>query len=349
MKGLRRLKGERKGDMSKIKYIIKKMLIIFSIIIFLGIIILNLIYVANTASLEKISIEYVTITRILISIIIAAGIIIISYYLNKIKCKKVVKNIIIVILIFSYIIAQIKWSNTTIGKPSGDQRVIYDMAKNYIDGNKESLYQSEYLSKCPQQRSLLVMYIIIMKIVNSTDYVWLYLTNILANVLSIYALYLILKRLSKDYSVNKVLFAILSLTFIPLILLCNFIYGDLIGLTLILFAVYFIMQYTQKDKTIFILISAVLASGSLMFRMQNIIFVMAILIYLFLNFKRDFIVKEIVFIIVFCLIVFIPYKLVGDYLTNKLELDKEVAIPNSAYLICRCMMGKKAQDGIAAQ
>ena len=269
--------------MEKVQSILKKILIVISIIAILGIIILNLVFISNTDNLEHVSIEYVKLSQLFASVLIAILIMAISHYLNKIKLNKVTKITIIIILILIYILVQIRWSNTTIGQPSGDQRIIYNMAKDYISGNNESLYQSEYLSKCPQQRSLLAMYILIMKIVNSTDYVWLYLINILSNVLSVCALYLILLKLSEKYTVNKVLFGILTLTFIPMILLCNFIYGDLIGLALILFSVYFIMEYVKKDKKLFAVISAVLAAVALMFRMQYIIFVIAILIYLILN------------------------------------------------------------------
>ena len=166
---------------------------------FIAVLILNFIYNANTDKLSAVEIEYVKITNLLISISIAIAIYIISQYVNKIKMNKVAKIIVIVILILAYVIVQIRWSNTTIGRPSGDQQIIYNMAKSYVEGNNENLYKSEYLAKYPGQRSLVTMYILIMKLVNSTDYVWLYLANILANVLSIFALYLILKKLSEKY------------------------------------------------------------------------------------------------------------------------------------------------------
>lgn len=327
--------------MEKVQSILKKILIVISIIAILGIIILNLVFVSNTDNLEHVSIEYVKLSQLFASVLIAILIMAISHYLNKIKLNKVTKITIIIILILIYILVQIRWSNTTIGQPSGDQRIIYNMAKDYISGNNESLYQSEYLSKCPQQRSLLAMYILIMKIVNSTDYVWLYLINILSNVLSVCALYLILLKLSEKYTVNKVLFGILTLTFIPMILLCNFIYGDLIGLALILFSVYFIMEYVKKDKKLFAVISAVLAAVALMFRMQYIIFVIAILIYLILNLKKKYIFKEILLMIIYMMIILIPYKLVGDYVSNKLDLNKEASIPTSAYLYMAIYDGER--------
>lgn len=200
--------------------IIKNIILVFATITFIAVLILNFIYNANTDKLSAVEIEYVKIINLIISIFIAITILIASHYLNKIKFSKIAKTAIIVTLIFIYVIVQIRWSNTTIGRPSGDQQIIYNMAKSYIEGNNENLYKSEYLAKNPQQRSLLVMYILIMKVVNSTDYVWLYLANILANVLSIFALYLILRKLSWENIVdNKALFAILTLTFIPMILL----------------------------------------------------------------------------------------------------------------------------------
>lgn len=311
----------------KTSTIIKNIILVFATITFIAVLILNFIYNANTDKLSAVEIEYVKITNLLISISIAIAIYIISQYVNKIKMNKVAKIIVIVILILAYVIVQIRWSNTTIGRPSGDQQIIYNMAKSYVEGNNENLYKSEYLAKYPGQRSLVTMYILIMKLVNSTDYVWLYLANILANVLSIFALYLILKKLSEKYATNKVLFTILTLTFIPMILLCNFIYGDIIGLALILFSVYFIMEYTKKNNKIFGIISAILASIAMMFRMNYIIFVIAMIIYLVLNFKKENIFRQIMYIIIFIAIILIPYKLVGAYVTERLNLDKEAPYP----------------------
>lgn len=316
----------------KTSTIIKNIILVFATITFIAVLILNFIYNANTDKLSAVEIEYVKITNLLISISIAIAIYIISQYVNKIKMNKVAKIIVIVILILAYVIVQIRWSNTTSGRPSGDQQIIYNMAKSYVEGNNENLYKSEYLAKYPGQRSLVTMYILIMKLVNSTDYVWLYLANILANVLSIFALYLILKKLSEKYATNKVLFTILTLTFIPMILLCNFIYGDIIGLALILFSVYFIMEYTKKNNKIFGIISAILASIAMMFRMNYIIFVIAMIIYLVLNFKKENIFRQIMYIIIFIAIILIPYKLVGAYVTERLNLDKEATIPTSSFL-----------------
>lgn len=319
----------------------KNIILVFATITFIAVLILNFIYNANTDKLSAVEIEYVKITNLLISISIAIAIYIISQYVNKIKMNKVAKIIVIVILILAYVIVQIRWSNTTIGRPSGDQQIIYNMAKSYIEGNNEKLYKSEYLAKCPQQQSLLVIYILIMKVINSTDYVWLYLANILANVFSIFALYLILKKLSEKYSVNKALFFILTLTFIPMILLCNFIYGDIIGLTFVLFSVYFIMEYTKKNKKIFGIISAILASIAMMFRMNYIIFVIAMVIYLVLNLKKENIFKQIMSIVIFIAIILIPYKLVGAYVTEKLDLDKQATIPTSSYLYMALYDGER--------
>lgn len=325
----------------KASTIIKNIILVFATITFIAVLILNFIYNANTDKLSAVEIEYVKIINLIISIFIAITILIASHYLNKIKFSKIAKTAIIVTLIFIYVIVQIRWSNTTIGRPSGDQQIIYNMAKSYIEGNNENLYKSEYLAKNPQQRSLLVMYILIMKVVNSTDYVWLYLANILANVLSIFALYLILKKLSEKYSVNKALFAILTLTFIPMILLCNFIYGDIIGLAFILFSVYFIIEYAKKNKKIFGIISAILASIAMMFRMNYIIFVIAMVIYIILNFKKENIFKQIIHIIIFIAIILIPYKLVGAYVAEKLDLDKQATIPTSSYLYMSLYDGER--------
>ena len=64
----------------------------------------------------------------------------------------------------------------------------------------------------------------------------------------VFALYKICTQLSKKYETNKVLLLTLILTFISLPMLATFIYGDIPSLALCLFAVYFMMRYTETKE-----------------------------------------------------------------------------------------------------
>ena len=75
--------------------------------------------------------------------------------------------------------------------------------------------------------------------------------------------------------------------------------------------------------------------------MNYIIFVIAMVIYIILNFKKENIFKQIIHIIIFIAIILIPYKLVGAYVAEKLDLDKQATIPTSSYLYMSLYDGER--------
>lgn len=141
-----------------------------------------------------------------------------------------------------------------------------------------------------------------------------------------------MKEFLKEYSFNKYLYFLVNFTFIPLILLSSFVYGDYIGLMLAILGTYMIMKYVDKKQIVYLLISSILLSISYIVKSNYLIFILAIIIYLILDFLRKKDWQKILLILVFILISILPNTILKNVISNKLELNKHRSIPTTAYI-----------------
>ena len=176
----------------------------------------------------------------------------------------------------------------------------------------------------------------IYKIFRTTNYRLIQYINVIANIMTIIFMYLILKKIEKKYKVSKIAYFVMTLTFIPLILLTTYVYGDYLGLAFSIIGLYFIIDYKQKRNIVKLLLSAIFMSLSYFTKMNYIIVILAIIIYLGLYLiqekEKKNIVKCLIDIIVFMIIAIVPFNLVKSYCSNKYQYDKDQAIPTSVWV-----------------
>ena len=120
--------------------------------------------------------------------------------------------------------------------PIADSMSVYEAAKQLSKG--EDIFNPYYFEFNPQNLTLAYMFSIIFKLLHSSNLIILKYLNIIANCFIMIGLILIAKELKKDYKINMPLFIILAFTYIPIILLVNFVYGDLIGFAFTIFSIY---------------------------------------------------------------------------------------------------------------
>lgn len=332
---------EKERTMIKLKDFIKNGIIYIGFVSISLIIVLNLIFstrIYNGMS-ENILMNKNSFIFILSFIIIIIGIYYIISKVEKIQLKYKTKRIIFISLIIVYAISQILWINIRNANPNYDQYYVYETAIKLKDAD-ESLIGNEYLQMYPQQISTASFYAIFLKLFNTTNVKILQYLNVIANVFTIIGLYFIAKYISNgNNKFSKVSFAIIAFTFTALPLLSIFIYGDLISLPFSVFAVYFAMKYGKENKNKYIIFSALCMSMAYFLRMNNLIFIIAIFIYLFLGLlailpyksKKKCIVK-IIFIITFILISILPTTLFKNFMQDKLQLDKTKSYPTVGFL-----------------
>ncbi len=326
----------------KLQNVLKHIIILIALIILISVLTANILFTANISNDEGevVTLSINNIWSLLLSIVIGLAIYLLGYLINKID-KKYIRVILFISVLIAYLVVQIVWINYRNIYPVADQKYVYEYAQDLYKGNDESLINSQYLELYPQQLTLVSLFNIFFKIFKTCNVKIIQYINAVANTLSIIAIYLITTKLDKEQTINAVIPLMLFCSFLTVPLLSTFVYGDEIGLTFALFSTYFVMEYNLKHKKTYLFISAILMSISCMFRMNNLIFVIAILIYLVLNIlNKRYKIKEnikelvvkILLILLFIAIVIFPTTLIKNIMQNKYQLNKNNSFPIIGFL-----------------
>ncbi len=141
------------------------------------------------------------------------------------------------IIIFSiYAIVNIIWVVAVRSPIVGDQIHACNLAQTFYNNNLEEFLPnmtyagiplSQYMQSYHQQISLAFVFSLFFRIIHFDGIGLLRVLNIIGNVAIVFALYKIVQHLSIKYKANKARLFFLILTFIPLIMLSTFIYGDI--------------------------------------------------------------------------------------------------------------------------
>ena len=342
--------------MKKIKNIVIFIAFCLAIIVFL----LNVIYIADVYHgwEEKVTISYFGILNLIVTLVILTVIVLLTCFLDKkmkqgkIKISKKQKIIILCILFIIYVIIEVIWICYRNSAPIADSMSVYEAAMQLFRG--EDIFNPYYFEYNPQNLTLAYIFAGVFKLLHSSNVVILKIVNAIANCFTILGLYFITKQLKKDYKINMPLFILLAFTYIPIILLVNFTYGDLIGLAFVIFGIYFAMQYVNKRKVKYIAISSILMMIAVILRMNNLIFVIAITIYLLLNllekkrtesenlsFKKQLILK-LVCILAFIIISVCPSNILKNMLGNLYHLDLNKEFLATRYIDMGMQEGMRA-------
>ncbi len=328
-----------------------KILIAFLTLIFTLIIIyINLRYYTTirSAMSENIIFEnsslFNSISFIFITVMFGIFLYIINKMSSKIKINKKVKKLILILAILIYGILQVVWINIRDANPNYDQFYVFDNAVKMSKGEEE-LIDKEYLEMYPQQISLVSFYSVILKLFNTENVKVLQYLNVLANIFTVLGLYSIAKVIqNKENKLNLIAIFAVTLTFSALMFLSTFIYGDIISLPFAIYSIYFVIKYIKENRCRYLLVSAILMCISYFLRMNMLIFFIAILIYLLLEFTKfiNNLVKDksltkklkiknislkVALIVVFCIISILPTNLFKIFMQEQLNLNKNNSFP----------------------
>ncbi len=298
----------------------------------------NIIYINNIDKTEYSSIQVYPIIYLIASIIIGIGIAFFSYWIEKIKVSPKIKIASVIILLLLYALVQFLWIKNSIALPTADSEQVLIIAKGFLGKGELIPYCYMYLQYYPQQLTLTAVITFIFKILNSVEFNILQYINLISNIFIVLGLYAIVKNYSKKIQINKVLFWLITLTFIPIILLVTFVYGDLLGLAFSIWATYFAIKYTQTRKKRYILLSGILQLIACLVRMNYFIFAIAIVLYWLIDLLelKEKNIKQIVtfigLIIVFIAIIFFPNSLIKNIYKQKYNLNTQRAFSTTPYI-----------------
>ena len=344
----------------------KKIIYIFGIVFLVSIIILNILFTTNLNNKEQITVHWNKITYIIGAILLAILLFFITKkindYLNGEKTvnSKKKRKILLIIACVIYLLLNILWVSIIRTKVRSDQLYICNLAQVFYKGDTQDVLSTttysglslaQYAQCHPQQVTLAFIFSLCFRIFHTDCYtIVLRLLNIVCNCLIVFALYKINQQISKQYQTNQVLLFTLILTFFPLVMLSNFIYGDIPSLALCLFTVYFMMKYTETEKWKYAIIASIFMMIAYMMRMNNMIFIIATVMYLLLTMWKEIKKKQwkenvfrFTLIIVFVIISIVPAKIVNSYWINKLGLEKNKTYPMTSYMLMAMEEGKRGE------
>lgn len=313
---------------------------IISFVLCVIVFVLNIIYVSRIQDVisENVNITSYGIFNLILTLLIVIGILSMCNKIYKVKLSRNIKIAIVILLLVIYIIIQFYWVNIRQATPAGDQKETYDLAVKMYENKVEETKNLQYFELYPQQLTLATAYLVIFKIFNSTNVIILQYCNIISNVMTIIALLLLTNTLSKQYKVNKVITLILSIGFITLPLLSTFVYGDLMSIPMCFFSMYFIIKYSQENKKVYSIISSIFMAIAYILRMNNLIYIIAIIFYIILNLLKieeknlKLIISKIIILLLFILISICPAQFIKSFWQGKLELDKTKQYPTSGFI-----------------
>ena len=334
----------------KINKGIKILIAVLTLIFTLIIIYINLRYyiTIRNAMSENIIFEnsslFNSISFIFITVLFGIFLYIINKMSSKIKINKKVKKLILILAILIYGILQVVWINIRDANPNYDQFYVFDNAVKMSKGEEE-LLDKEYLEMYPQQISLVSFYSVILKLFNTENVKVLQYLNVLANIFTVLGLYSIAKIIqNKENKLNLIAIFAVTLTFSAIMFLSTFIYGDIISLPFAIYSIYFVIKYIKENRCRYLLASAILMCISYFLRMNMLIFFIAILIYLLLEFTKfiNNLVKDksltkrlkiknislkVALIVVFCIISILPTNLFKIFMQEQLNLNENNSFP----------------------
>lgn len=324
-------------------YKLRNIVIYIGIAIALIIATLNIVFQSTIVDniSEHVDVIWQGLLYLLIEILIVLGIIYFCKITQKFNIKnKKTKLIIVEIVLFIYFITQVAFINYRDAYPKYDQLSVYESAVSMYNNDKDALIHSNYLEKYPQQLTLALAECGMFKLFGTTNVKVIQYINAISNCFTVVAIILIAKLITKKKENNLTLVAFSILTYLPLALLSTFVYGDEISIAFSLFSVYFIMKYKINKKVKYALISAILMALSYILRMNNLIFIIAISMYLVFDIlkeihqkleKKQILIKTGI-LLMFIVISLMPAKIIISKLQSEYELDPKGSIPVSNFL-----------------
>ena len=343
-----------------------KKIIYFCGILFLTIVvILNLLFTAHLNAGEHITIEFNSFLYVIGLILIGLFIFLITKLIDKHlfndtnkKPKKEVRILLLVTALVFYLLFSSLWVIFVVPPVIADQIHACNLAQTFYRGNVEEFLPnltyagiplSDYIQAYHQQISLAFVFSLLFRILHCDQFFILRIFNIICNVLTVFALYKIVKQLSKKYKVNIVLLFTLILTFISLPMLATFIYGDIPSLAFCLWSVYFMMKYTETKEIKYPIFASLLAMFAYMMRMNSLIFIIATVIYLLLNLFKEIKTTtwkknllNVAIIGMYIAISILPSSLVKNYYLDKYNMDKSKTYPTVSYFLMAMEEGPRA-------
>ena len=314
---------------------IKRCIQIFAIVVVLILLTLGISAIVKTAYFNNTYNEYnekiyYKNDNIAINIFLTLISIIVIYALYKIFFKIKNKYLLFAVILI-YAVLSVIWVIVSKTPLRADQKVIQDIATQFIDGNLGTLDPGQYLCYHPLQLGIIYFLEIIYRIFSSTNPIIFKMLNIIFSTIAMIYIYKISYIIFKNDKVQKILLILLCGNFI-MIFFNVYVYGNIIGFMLGLIAIYYTLKYTENKKVRYLAISTISIVTAIALKSNYQIYLIGIIIILLLETFKKFDYKSI--IAIFAMIILMTVVNKGIIKFTEFRYGKEIneGIPMISYI-----------------
>ena len=207
---------------------------------------------------------------------------------NKIEAlnsSKLVK----ILIVYTYVFTTC-WIIIANVHEGSDQGQVFKASLQMLEGNFESLNIDGYMGMYPFQLGLALLYQPFFLVFgNTTAFVWQLINAFLICFIQFFLYKIICMMTDNKFSIN--LFLLMEFLDLPLLWFVSFVYGTIVGHSLALAALYFLLKACRSDNkaVLNIIIASALITLGALFRNNNLIIIIAMCILVigcFLSTKR---------------------------------------------------------------
>lgn len=179
------------------------------------------------------------------------------------------------------------WIKNSANLPQSDEKSIYDIAVRARDHDLLPFAPTgSYMSLWPFQAGLVLFEETILRLIPDADEMtiqWIYMPFM---ALSLLSAYMAVRKMFSSVR-TRILWVILMGLCFPYYFYINNMYGEVPGIALLFFALWMLMEYIQRERIIFLLLSGIGIAGSIIFRKNSLIFLIACCLILLTLFWTD--------------------------------------------------------------
>lgn len=211
-------------------------------------------------------------------------------------------------------------------RPIYDQSAIYDGAKALLAGNYKQWKMGEYFSMYPFQNGMVLIMTPIVYIFGDAAYVVFQVLNVFA----LFGAYLGIAKISEIYFGKRSMY----MTYVGLLCVApmwthvTFIYGNILQMCLVAWAIYFELKYEEKGKMQYCAFSGICIAFAIVCKTNAQLFLIVVCIMLFMHAIEARSVKPVGGILLIIVIAMIPMKgipllfhvITGENTTNGIPL-----------------------------
>lgn len=281
-----------------------------------------------TNSLENVTYKFDNIIINSILIVIAVFILyIISKIFNKVKPKCLLIGAITI-----YILIATTWILFSKAPLRADQKMVENIARNFIQGNFIDFNQGMYMDYHPLQISIVVFIELIYRIAGSfANPIIIQVINVIFQAIAFIYIYKITGVLFKNETIQKIVI-ILLLGCLVFTLWTTFVYGNIIGLMLGVMAIYYTLKYLEEKKTKDLIFTTITIILAVILKSNYQVYMIGIIIALVLDLFKKIDMKIISTIIIILSILAISNKAIVKIMGLRVGHEISDGIPMISYI-----------------